>query len=281
MPTNQNIMQLRELLLVIWTWATAISASGNTCYFKNGIATGVEAPGMDFLPCDPTNTQTHCCQSGSGTCLTNGLCFISNDSSLNAGACTDPTWSDASCFQFCGGDLTSTLYRCGTDDWCCANGVNGTSCCNDSDVNLFKISDEALIKNSTALAPGYYLASSVPASSSSSFSTSSAASSTTASTSSVCSFAPSPSSSSSPSSSGALWVGLGAGLGIGVPLAVAVATLYYLLARERRLARQLLDGGAQRKTQAAVDTVVTYYQQQQQIPQEMGALKDPGELQGS
>ena len=54
----------------------------------------------DQKPCNGTADATHCCQSGAA-CLTNGLCFLQWDTSVNTGTCTDRTWNEPRCFQPC------------------------------------------------------------------------------------------------------------------------------------------------------------------------------------
>lgn len=256
-------MNLQALLCVASALIATVVSSGTTCYYKGGEQTSSDS---SFTPCNPTNTQTHCCDAGQ-TCVSNGLCFVKWDSSLNTGACTDSTWEDSSCFQQCG--AFSTLYRCSNNNWCCSNGGNTTNCCNDSGVSLFTITGQALIQNGTAFVSGYNIAPVADIVSSTSTATSTSASGTSSPTSSSGSqSATSPTSTStSNSDSGALAAGLGAGLGVGIPLAIAVGALTYLLMRERKKNKALQQGfGTEPKTPAPAYQDHGFYSKSQHVP---------------
>ena len=110
-----------------------------------------------FQPCFPSDSQTHCCDFGAGqTCISNGLCLVNWDSSLNTGACTDSSWGTSACFQDC--PQFSTPYRCNNNNWCCSNGGNIISCCNDRNVALNQIPDLALVQNGSAFIANWTMA---------------------------------------------------------------------------------------------------------------------------
>ena len=147
------------------------------------------------------------------------------------GGCTDPAWNSVNCFPHCKASLLggiSTVYRCSDDSWCCADGGNTTSCCNDPQVKLFKIIKEAHVENGTAFAQGYNIApddditgTAVPSSAPSN--TSSCAVTTVTTT--------------ARSSSNVSATDLGVGLGVGIPLLAAVGILSFLLLREKKRSR--------------------------------------------
>lgn len=210
------------------------NASANTCYLKGGQQTSSQD---GYTPCFPSDAQTHCC-APDWTCLSNGLCLVKWDTSINTGACTDSTWRDSSCFQSC--SEFSTLYRCDNNDWCCSAGGNTTNCCNDPGVATFALSGLAEIQNGTAFVPGYGLATT---SQSASANASAMTNSATTSLKSATNSAEPTTTSLSKAGPCATTVGLGAGLGVGIPLLLAVGALSYFLFREQRnnkaLRRQL------------------------------------------
>lgn len=239
------------------------------CYNPDGGLT-------DHTPCNDSAKVTHCCQS-QGACLTSGLCFMAYDHSLNTGSCSDMTWEDPSCFQFClkgmppllvsqprsyrasiisnliaenkdlaNGyiDSLSVLYRCDDNEWCCSPGGNLTSCCPDGK-RQFQLISSAYIQHATILASGLTIAPirEIAATSSGIPSTTTGNTAVTSSTSSEArqTTDPSPpaSSSSGDNNTKVTKVGVGSGLGVGLPLlAILVGTLY-MLQRERNQNKEL------------------------------------------
>ena len=151
-------------------------ARASQCYNPDGTT-----PKNDFYPCNGTAEVTHCC-SDAEACLSNGLCFMKWDTSVNTGLCTDQSWANSACFQpclecksiqsdpsACNSDFRiakaigkiedlSTLYRCSGNEWCCSAGGNTTSCCPENK-NLFRLSTIAEIENGTNIfAKGYTIA---------------------------------------------------------------------------------------------------------------------------
>ena len=223
-----------SLLLLLFIISPIIyhaQASGTSCYAKGG---ELASSDTGFAPCRPEKAQTHCCDYGQ-TCVSNGLCFVSWDSSLNTGSCTDPTWQDEACFQLC--DTFATLFRCSNNDWCCANGGNTTSCCDDEGVLLFKLSQRALIQNGTAFAEGVQVIDTGGMLQESSTTVSPSSTSTTAAAATSSPDASGDASSNSSSSSQSdrtMEIGLGIGLGMGLPLILLIGALSFLLYREKR-----------------------------------------------
>ena len=236
-----------------------------SCYNPDGS----DAP-EDHTPCNGTARVTHCCSSGSA-CLTNGLCFLQWDTSVNTGTCTDRNWNDKSCFQPCLQGMIfsllrilflamlvplsllvrsilirilspahgaigsqSTLYRCDANFWCCSAGGNITSCCPEQN-NQFRLQDIAQVQNGTAFAPGFTitpLASTMQSLATGSPTFASADPQ-------LGSSCPSLSASASAQQchtdqKKTLAAGLGTGLGIGVPLLAALGGVLFLLSREKR-----------------------------------------------
>ncbi|KAK4031312.1 hypothetical protein C8A01DRAFT_21449 [Parachaetomium inaequale] len=119
-----------------------------TCYGMNG-----DAAGSDAGLCNPSakgtaGSHSACCSIGNGdTCLSTGLCLSSwssgADGLLWASGCTDPTWQDPSCANFCvaGGrtDAAYALLACSNTTWCCSSDWeyrkfvgDKTECCKNS-----------------------------------------------------------------------------------------------------------------------------------------------------
>lgn len=210
------------------------SLVSSTCYHDNGNIA------LDDIPCNSSAIgTTHCCQNYA-TCLTTGLCMLSIDTSFNTGSCTDQSWSaGTSCFRKCPGSLgaLNTLYRCDSNEWCCSEGGNTTSCCQDPGVQLFSPTsapDTSLVMGGEAWAPGYTLApvsavqsSEPPANSSVAIQESTPVTSSARQTTTSC----------PGSGNGTMKAGLGAGLGTGLPLCAALAAACILLYRERRINR--------------------------------------------
>ncbi|KAL6721983.1 hypothetical protein ACLMJK_001088 [Lecanora helva] len=191
----------------------------------------------DGIVCNNTASSSLCCQQGSA-CLSNGLCFLKYDASINIGGCTDRTWTSPNCFQGCPKSYASaTLYRCDDNDWCCSDGGNTTSCCNDDGVNLFRLPSQASIYNGTAFASGVTL--DAVSSAKSSSPSSSKASPTPASAASTIASAPSAAATTSDCDAAKRDVGLGAGLGTGLPLLALLAAVTILFFRQKKIIRDL------------------------------------------
>ncbi|PSN73423.1 hypothetical protein BS50DRAFT_672308 [Corynespora cassiicola Philippines] len=99
-----------------------------SCYYANGKEVG-------YVPCNHTavalGQHSSCCAEGDG-CLANGLCKTKYNGDWAQGnyywrqACTDRTWSDPACANFC-----RFNYREDQLIWKCRE--PGTWCCNDGD----------------------------------------------------------------------------------------------------------------------------------------------------
>ncbi|KAK0511200.1 hypothetical protein JMJ35_006752 [Cladonia borealis] len=212
-----------------------------SCYFPDG----TNAP--DHTPCNGSVSVSHCCEPGD-TCLTTSLCYQAADLSINTGTCTDKTWKDPSCFQQCpiSADYktpyVNTLYRCDWNYWCCSAGGNETSCCNDPNVASFSVTRldiPAAIYNGSGFASGFTVA---PVQGLNTQSSVSALSSTSVThpTTTGAPLLSAPACRNLTSSPNPTTVGIGAGLGVGIPLLIALGSVSFLLLRERRRSRNLL-----------------------------------------
>lgn len=138
-----------------------------------------------------------------------------------------------SCFAHCNSSQlgsTSTVFRCDNDDWCCSDGRNTTSYCNDPQVKLFKIVRNAYVQNRTAFIQGYNIALDEDITGTA---TPSAPSSTSKCTTTA----------TGQSFDGATAVWLGVGLGVGIPLLAATGVLSLLLREKKRSQRISTHGG--------------------------------------
>ncbi|KAL9114727.1 MAG: hypothetical protein Q9227_001405 [Pyrenula ochraceoflavens] len=188
----------------------------------------------DQIPCaapGSDQTNTHCCQNGA-TCLSNGLCLVKWDTSLNTGSCTDASWQADACFQSCLSPRlasTSTVYKCTDNNFCCSGGGNTTNCCDDPGApgTYFKISDYAEVQNGTAFVNGYSIALNAVIT---------AGQSTTTAVSTALATGTSLSAVHQPSSctSEEMKIGLGVGVGLGVPLLALVLLFSTLWLRARK-----------------------------------------------
>ena len=161
------------------------------------------------------------------------------DQSINAGACTDKTWTSSSCFTSCPSSMQSSasnsLFRCSNNEWCCSAGGNygnTTSCCDTAELifTAAEMGTPSQIYNGSAWAPGFTLA---PVSALSNESNSS--NDTFPSATDTCTTNPPPQSSSTNKTK----LGVSVGLGTGIPLVAALGCLLFLLAREKRANRLL------------------------------------------
>lgn len=91
-PQCKSIFFLYSLLILLFGPSFIVFAQ--SCYFPNGVLAS------KFTPCDGTASVSHCCK-GAEACLTSGLCYGSDDHSINIGTCTDENWNDPNCFRLC------------------------------------------------------------------------------------------------------------------------------------------------------------------------------------
>ncbi|KIV99611.1 uncharacterized protein PV09_08786 [Verruconis gallopava] len=96
------------------------------CYYPNHNSTAA----YDDRPCDPYAETSMCCPNG-WTCMSNKLCVVTDDSiakasvgSIERGTCTDPSWNDTICGNFClnqnGNNTDGALRACGNNRFVCA-----------------------------------------------------------------------------------------------------------------------------------------------------------------
>ncbi|GME42784.1 hypothetical protein AC578_1256 [Neofusicoccum parvum] len=101
----------------------------STCYYPDGTVS-------DDVPCDSAAANSACCSSGA-YCLGNGLCLA--DGLTSRGSCTDESWDDEACTQYCRDSNPSgstplrlcdingaspNSFSCGASLDNCASGIN-------------------------------------------------------------------------------------------------------------------------------------------------------------
>ncbi|OTA64128.1 hypothetical protein K449DRAFT_23981 [Hypoxylon sp. EC38] len=134
---------LESVLLFCLGGCTVLQVLAATCYGLDG----VKASSANTL-CNPNATGTEgshsaCCNVDNGdACLSSGLCLnsLSRQQShlLWATACTDPTFRDPSCPQYCHGLRFTNAHLKACNDsnfWCCesdSNAFTTEQCCNNS-----------------------------------------------------------------------------------------------------------------------------------------------------
>lgn len=167
--------------------------------------------------------------------------------SINTGTCTDKSWKDPSCFQQCPTSAdyrtsnVNTLYRGDSNYWCCSAGGNETTCCGDPDVAFFSVGriTPAAIYNGSGFASGFTVAPIQALSTQLSVLTPSCTAinqqnpirEPQSSTLACRNYTSSPN---------PITVGIGASLGVGIPLLIALGSVSFLLLRERRRSRNLM-----------------------------------------
>jgi hypothetical protein len=83
--------QTKMLFPILLGFATLATSTAN-CYYPSGKVSG-------SVPCNSTTTgYSSCCASGH-LCMSSGLCFTRG--LISRGSCTDPTWKDPACAQYC------------------------------------------------------------------------------------------------------------------------------------------------------------------------------------
>ncbi|KAJ4360381.1 uncharacterized protein N0V89_000943 [Didymosphaeria variabile] len=233
------------------------------CYANNGSLYANTA--ATYVPCNITAVEngehSSCCAIGD-LCMTNGLCMEQQNEQKGANhywrnGCTDKTWKDPACPNYCRGKARSHLdieepdhfnafiFYCfdPTNDFCCAPqgtleaGVTGrnTSCCNDDDL-VFQAAAPVIEGTAAAALPRLTTTSSISAFTSSASTsrqptsgTSMAAATTTAQSETA---TPTASAESSGMSSGAK-AGLGVGVTLGVVAVLAIVGAVFLMRRRK------------------------------------------------
>ncbi|CZR54566.1 uncharacterized protein PAC_04450 [Phialocephala subalpina] len=166
--------------------------------------------------------------------MSSGLCF--DNGLISRGSCTDPTWKDPACAQYCVDAIPTgdspIIPSQWTDvlvvseiGWCCDFPIANGSCAQGREV---KIAAGTVLPNSTAAA-----------STSSATGTSSGTASSTATSTAACNAAGQSSSvnSTCPANHDAA-----IGAGIGAPLGIAVVSLLLLWLREKRMRKKAAAG---------------------------------------
>lgn len=196
----------QTLIITIIAWTVGVVLGEQTCYFPSGAEHSLG------LPCNPdTKAASACCES-THVCLSNALCLDTLFNHVVRGSCTDATYKDGACPQYClkGSESAqlADLRQCNgqNDNWVCS--MNVTDCEDSFTISaLGQVDDRRNSSVNNVLHP---------------------ASSTTTDTSST-STAAAIARQDGDGNSETLKVALGVGLGVGLPLlAVLIISLWFL-----------------------------------------------------
>ncbi|KAI1408985.1 hypothetical protein F5Y13DRAFT_193815 [Hypoxylon sp. FL1857] len=256
---------LEAVFLFILSGCLVLQVLAVTCYGLDG----TKASPSNAL-CNPNATGTEgshsaCCNSDNGdACLSSGLCLnsLSRQQShlLWATACTDPTFKDPSCPQYCHGLKFTNAHLKSCNDsnfWCCesdSNVLTTAQCCN----NSFKLSQPvgtviAQLQSGVGAIP---LATASPA---------------------AAAISAPPDANSSVETSTAIPSGAVAGLAVeAVILVITLAGLGFVLWRNRILNKKVKEAQA-----AAIAAASTLHQQQEQQQQQQYQWQPPPSSHGT
>ncbi|KAK0370167.1 hypothetical protein CLIM01_12486 [Colletotrichum limetticola] len=190
----------------------ATLATGQTCYWPNGVPNDV------VKPCPvAAGTEAAACCFEDHYCLTNGLCFEPLTLTMYRGACTDDTFQSSGCPKYCdksdipGGDssLHIGVWTCGNARFSCSNLQNCAT------------------GNFTVSLPGKIM---LNEAASTDLEDSPAATSTTGNSTVTCPVG----SDTDHQGSISLGAAAGIGVGVGVPLTIIAGALAVMLLREKK-----------------------------------------------
>jgi len=97
-----------KMLFLILLGFTTLATFTATCYYPDGKVSG-------SVPCNSTATGYSSCCASDHLCMSSGLCF--SRGLISRGSCTDPTWKDAACAQYCL-DCTFAVHTSLTNQAC-------------------------------------------------------------------------------------------------------------------------------------------------------------------
>jgi len=129
----QILWHLRLCLLILSLLGivgVAKAEESGTCYTPTG------SVAEHYMPCDETGYIRSCCPSG-WTCFSNNICVVTDPRSANSTdplgstvrtACTDPSWNNDTCGDFCLPDILGSLTSCGNDTYCCNSTIASGKC---------------------------------------------------------------------------------------------------------------------------------------------------------
>lgn len=108
-------------LLLVLAASTVVLALAQSCYYPDGSLTTADAPCPNSALCCPLNWR----------CLSNGLCYDPTNNYIQRRTCTDRTWQDADCPNFCTYSETGNeaILRCGSGKYCCNGNGDSFDCC--------------------------------------------------------------------------------------------------------------------------------------------------------
>lgn len=122
-----------------------------TCYVKTN---GKILQDDNVIPCTTRDGVQACCSKGD-QCGHYGFCYVPYPESYTMspyyiGGCTDQTFEDESCPQYCGASATRNItYNSGSGQWICCVG-NGNRDCEDPNVDRFRLQRPAEIFSSNS-----------------------------------------------------------------------------------------------------------------------------------
>ena len=207
------------------------------CYFPNGNVN------LKSESCNPDADVSHCCGPSTFVCLSNGLCWDTIANHLIRGSCTDATWTDGRCPQYCQNDTTDVygdLRQCNgpSQRWQCGTYVDDCTLDNSFGLPIGYIDDNRSTTLSAIIAlPTAYTqasAGTVPTATTTVTQVSAGTGPTATRTVTVTRTAtaqPSPTAKSSDVAT----LGLSTGLGVGLPLLAALCFSLFLLYRARKM----------------------------------------------
>ncbi|KAF1808446.1 hypothetical protein P152DRAFT_222598 [Eremomyces bilateralis CBS 781.70] len=97
-----------------------------SCYLPDGS----NATDYQYYPCSGDTHSSCCLPSQQDQCLSNGLCNVPGAYTYRA-ACTDQTWKDPNCPQFCkeySKNSYEVLTNCGGTEYCCMSSDDDDCC---------------------------------------------------------------------------------------------------------------------------------------------------------
>ncbi|KAI0178837.1 hypothetical protein GGR52DRAFT_276457 [Hypoxylon sp. FL1284] len=134
---------LRVVLLSLLGGCMVLQVLATTCYHLDGTNAGPQVGACNSNATGTDNSHSACCNiENADACLSTGLCLNSLSRQSNhllwATGCTDPTFQDPSCPQYCRGLKIDNAHLKPCNDsgfWCCesdANILTTEKCCKQS-----------------------------------------------------------------------------------------------------------------------------------------------------
>lgn len=234
--------------LVLPSQCASIAANA-TCYFPDG---SVHKLGT---PCRPAAGDGACCES-THACLSNGLCFDTQNNHVARLSCTDSTWSNSACPNYCNTFAPSSiadLRQCNGQNaqWIC--GQNASLCPDTTGSAKFAVSTGLIDDARSTSLTEIFLQAGPSTSPPGSAATGTAAGDTKTVTTTMYTTVtgtsyPNPSTTASGSSNTGTEAAVG--VGVGVPLLLALIGMIWLYLREKKLRKAMVQVQVQAQAQA-------------------------------